>query len=41
MWGPPLYPLKTVIAISFILLGLQGIAKFIRDITFLIKGEEL
>lgn len=41
MWAPPLYPLKTIIAVSFILLGLQGLAKLIRDLTFLIKGEEL
>ena len=41
MWGPPIYPLKTVIALAFILLGLQGLAKFVRDLTFLIKGEEL
>jgi len=41
MWAPPLYPLKTVIALSFILFGLQGLAKFIRDVVFLVKGEEI
>lgn len=41
MWGPPLYPLKIVIALSFVLLALQGIAKLIRDLFFVIKGEEL
>jgi len=41
MWGPPLYPLKTAFALGFILITLQGIARFIRDIYFLIKGEEL
>lgn len=41
MWGPPLYPLKTAFALGFVLVSLQGIAKFIRDLTFLIKGEEL
>ena len=41
MWAPPLYPLKIIIAAAFILLGLQGIARLIRDITFLVKGEEL
>lgn len=41
MWGPPMYPVKTVIAISFILFALQGIAQVIRNITFLVKGEEL
>ncbi|GEA14747.1 transporter DctQ-related protein [Moorella sp. E308F] len=41
MWAPPFYPLKTVVAISFILLGLQGLAKWIRDLIFVIKGEEI
>jgi len=41
MWGPPLYPVKIVIALSFVLLALQGIAKLIRDLFFVIKGEEL
>lgn len=41
MWAPPLYPLKIIIAIAFILLALQGLARLIRDITFLVKGEEL
>jgi len=40
-WGPPFWPLKTTIAISFILVGLQGLAKWIRDLYFLIKGEAL
>jgi TRAP-type mannitol/chloroaromatic compound transport system permease small subunit len=41
MWGPPLYPLKVTIALAFIILGLQGLAKWIRDFHFLIKGTEL
>lgn len=41
MWGPPLYPVKIVIALSFVLLALQGIAKLIRDLFFVIKGEGL
>lgn len=41
MWGPPLYPLKICIALAFILLGLQGLAKWIRDLHYLIKGSEL
>jgi len=41
MWGPPLYPLKIIIALSFITLFLQGLAKWIRDLYFLIKGCEL
>ena len=41
MWAPPLYPLKIIIALSFILLGLQGIAKWIRDLHYIINGEEI
>ena len=31
-FAPPVYPLKVIMAIGFILLFLQGITKFIRDI---------
>jgi TRAP-type mannitol/chloroaromatic compound transport system permease small subunit len=41
LWGPPLYYMKTAIATGFILITLQAIGKLIRDITFLVKGEEL
>lgn len=41
MWAPPLYPLKIVIALSFIVLLLQGLAKWMRDLHYLIKGSEL
>ncbi|MDT8440071.1 MAG: TRAP transporter small permease subunit [Desulfuromonadales bacterium] len=30
-WAPPLYPFKTIMAIGFILLFLQGVAKLIAD----------
>jgi len=30
-WAPPLYPFKTLLAIGFVLLFLQGIAKLIQD----------
>lgn len=30
-WAPPLYPFKTLMAIGFILLLLQGVAKLIQD----------
>ena len=30
-WAPPLYPFKTIMAIGFILLFMQGIAKCIQD----------
>jgi TRAP-type mannitol/chloroaromatic compound transport system permease small subunit len=39
-WNPPLYPLKTVIPITYALLLIQGLAEFIRNI-FRLKGAEL
>lgn len=39
-FAPPVYPLKVVIAIGFLLLFLQGIAKFIRDIILIVSREE-
>jgi len=41
MWSAPLYPLKAIIALSFILLSLQGIAKIIRDFILVVRGEEI
>ena len=41
MWGPPIAPSKTVFALSFLLLALQGIAKLLRDIVYVVKGEEI
>jgi len=38
-WAPPIYPYKTVMAIGFILLLLQGIAKLIHDIRALRSTE--
>lgn len=38
-WSPPIYPLKTVIPVSALLLFLQGLARYIRDIRLLLgKG---
>ncbi len=39
-WRPYLYPYKAIIMISFVLLFLQGISCFIRNITLLAKGEK-
>jgi len=41
MWAPPLYPLKVIFAFSYILLLLQGIAKWLRDLVYVTKGVEL
>jgi TRAP-type mannitol/chloroaromatic compound transport system permease small subunit len=35
----PIWPLRVVIATGFTLLLLQGLAKVVRDIIFLVKGE--
>ena len=39
-WGPPVYPIKTVIPVAVFLLLLQGIAIWIRDLLFLIKEKK-
>ena len=39
-WAPPIYPFKTIMAIGFILLFLQGIAKLIEDIKSLGQDAE-
>ncbi len=41
MWAPPLYPLKVIFAVGYILLLLQGLAKWIRDFVYVAKGVEL
>ncbi len=40
VFAPPVYPVKTVILISFSLLLLQGISECIKNI-YIIKGVEL
>ncbi len=39
-FAPPLYPLKILIAFGFLLLFLEGIAKFLRNWMALKEGEE-
>lgn len=41
IWYAPLYPFKIILAIGVILLLIQGVANFIRDVTFLKTGERL
>jgi len=41
VWGPVVYPFKTVIPIAAFLILLQGLAKFIRDLIFAIRGKAL
>ena len=39
VWGPPLYPIRTLIPIGAIILLIQGIAKFVRDLNIAITGK--
>jgi TRAP-type mannitol/chloroaromatic compound transport system permease small subunit len=39
-WKPPLYLYKTVMPLGLILLFIQGLSKFIRDI-YRLKGVEI
>lgn len=39
-WAPPLYPFKTIMALGFVLLLLQGVAKLIGDFRVLRGSEE-
>lgn len=40
-WYPPAAPYRTIFAIGLFLLILQGLARFIRDLYFVIRGEEI
>jgi TRAP-type mannitol/chloroaromatic compound transport system permease small subunit len=37
-WRPPLYPFRTMIPVAFLLIVLQGLATFIRELYALIHG---
>jgi TRAP-type mannitol/chloroaromatic compound transport system permease small subunit len=39
-WNPPVYPIKLTIPLGAGLLLLQGIAKLVRDILIVVKGED-
>lgn len=40
-WDPPIYPIKTIFVVGAVMLFLQGLAKLIRDIHFLVTGKEI
>lgn len=40
-WGPPLYPIKTVIPLTAVLLLLQGISEMIKTIDVLVQAKEV
>jgi len=39
VWGPPLYPIKTVIPVTAIMLLLQGISEVIKNIAILVEAK--
>ncbi|MBN1683561.1 TRAP transporter small permease subunit [Candidatus Bathyarchaeota archaeon] len=41
MWRPYVFPIKSILPISFILLGLQAISIFIKNVVYAIKGVKL
>lgn len=41
LWAPPFWPLKILFALGFIMLLLQGLAKWLRDLIFIVKGERI
>jgi len=41
LWAPIIYPIKTILPIGVLLLLLQGLAKFIRNLSFAITGREI
>ena len=40
-WGPPVYPIKTVIPLTAVLLLLQGISDIIKRLAIVTKGVQL
>jgi TRAP-type mannitol/chloroaromatic compound transport system permease small subunit len=41
MWGPPLWPSQILIPLGALLIGLQGLTKWIRDLYMVVKGNPL
>jgi TRAP-type mannitol/chloroaromatic compound transport system permease small subunit len=39
-FAPPVYPIKMTVPLGALLILLQGLAKFIRDLTFVFTGKE-
>lgn len=38
-WNPPIWPMKTIMLISLVMIFLQGTAKFLRDLGRVLEGE--
>jgi len=41
MWAPPFYPFRILLVVAFSMLGIQGLAKWIRDLVFIITGKKI
>jgi TRAP-type mannitol/chloroaromatic compound transport system permease small subunit len=41
VFAPPVYPLKTVIPLTALMLFIQGISDFLKNLIFVAKGEML
>lgn len=41
VWDPPIYPVKITIFVAAVLLGIQGVAKLIRDFVMAVTGRSL
>lgn len=40
-WYPPAAPYRSIFALGLFLLVLQGLARFVRDVYFLVRGESI
>lgn len=40
-WGPPMWPSQMLIPIGGVLIGIQGLSKWIHSLYALVKGEAL
>ncbi|MBN1958492.1 MAG: TRAP transporter small permease subunit [Desulfuromonadales bacterium] len=40
-WYPPAAPYRTLFAVGLLLLILQGVARFIRDLYLIVRGEDI
>lgn len=38
-WRPPVYPFKTIVVVGFVLLFFQGVAEFVKNLYFSVKGH--
>ena len=41
IWYPPALPYRSVFALGLLLLVLQGISKFVKDLYFVIRGKQI